>query len=603
MIRFLSLVFFSLISILVKSQCSGDITYTLSVPSGPNNTYPPGTTVELCITMDGWDGNSQGSNWFEGFFIALGGGWETVTPTLFPDDAEGDGSGTWIWATSTTSTNGATAGNGFYFEGPTGPLDGNGGNDWGDSCPSATCVWTCCVELTTAEGPPGTDLHIGVIPYSDGTMGSWGTQMCNEVQTVFFDGSIGCFIPGCTDPTACNFDPDSDCDDGTCLQPGCTDPEACNYDLNAPCDDGSCVYGGCTDPTACNFNPNAGCDDGSCGYFSMGEITHDLIQCPDTTCVGSTVWYSVNGSQSSSYIWGLNSGGMVQTDGSSNCQIEWGNTPGTYIVSVQEITSQECFGEIETCQVELIVPDITFDSSYHVCYNQSVQLSASPPGGVWSGSYVNGNVFIGYEPGVNWPTYTVEIYGCEVGESIDVTVYPVYQAPSIVYDDLEVDPCISDGQEVYYAYDNRSSTYNWSIDGISIPNASETLNVNWADTTEVYLLAVYGIDDRGCLSGIGGINVSVESCHRIYAPNSFTPNGDGVNDVFEVAGVGIYNPKLVIYNRWGYQVFATTDLREVWNGDDGTGYFSETDVYNWRVYYRDNEGFKREKEGTVVLIR
>jgi len=594
--------FLALISLSGVSQCIGDITYNLSVPPSANNTYPPGTVVELCITMDGWDGNSQGSNWFEGFYIALGGGWQTVTPTLYPQDAE-DASGTWIWATSTTSTNGATAGNGFYFEGPTGPLDGNAGNDWGDSCPSGTCIWSCCVELVAANGPPGLDLHIGVIPYSDGTMGSWGTQMCNEVQTPLFEGSIGCFIPGCTNIDACNYDINSDCDDGSCILPGCTDPLACNYDQNAPCDNGSCVYGGCTDPGACNFDPAAGCDDGSCGYFSMSEITHNFIECPDTTCVGSIVWYSVNGSQSSSYSWDLNGGGSIEANGSSDCQIEWGNIPGTYTVSAQEVTAQGCLGQIETCQVEVIVPDITFDSSYNVCYNQSVQLSASPPDGIWLSPYVNGDVFIGYSPGVNWPVYSVDIHGCNVQESIDVTVYPLYQAPTIIYDELKVDLCLSDGQKVYYSSDDRSSSYYWSLNGSSVLNDGDVLSISWPDTSEIYLLSVYGIDDRGCLSESGGINVEVESCHRIYVPNSFTPNGDGINDVFRLSGAGIYDPRLVIYNRWGYPVFETTDLRKVWNGDDGTGHYSETDAYNWKVYYRDNEGFKRERTGTVILIR
>jgi gliding motility-associated-like protein len=204
---------------------------------------------------------------------------------------------------------------------------------------------------------------------------------------------------------------------------------------------------------------------------------------------------------------------------------------------------------------------------------------------------------------VNWPIYSVDIHGCNVQESIDVTVYPLYQAPSIIYDELKVDLCLSEGQKIYYASDDRSSSYYWLLNGSSVLNDVDVLSINWPDTSETYLLSVYGIDDRGCLSETGGINVEVKSCHRIYAPNSFTPNGDGINDVFRLSGVGIYESRLVIYNRWGYPVFETTDLRNVWNGDDGTGHYSENDAYNLKVYYRDNGGFKREIEGTVILIR
>jgi hypothetical protein len=71
---------------------------------------------------------------------------------------------------------------------------------------------------------------------------------------------------GCTDTTACNYDPNATCDDGNCLTVyGCTDSTACNYDPNATCDDGNCltVYG-CTDSTMFNYNSAATCDDGSC---------------------------------------------------------------------------------------------------------------------------------------------------------------------------------------------------------------------------------------------------------------------------------------------------------------------------------------------------
>jgi agmatine/peptidylarginine deiminase len=60
------------------------------------------------------------------------------------------------------------------------------------------------------------------------------------------------------------------------IQLGCTDPTACNYDPAATDDDGSCELAGCTDPNACNFNPNAICDDGSCATeFATFSLTTD----------------------------------------------------------------------------------------------------------------------------------------------------------------------------------------------------------------------------------------------------------------------------------------------------------------------------------------
>jgi hypothetical protein len=49
--------------------------------------------------------------------------------------------------------------------------------------------------------------------------------------------------PGCTEPSACNFNPLADISDGSCTYPACTDPLACNYNFAAGCDNGSCQYG------------------------------------------------------------------------------------------------------------------------------------------------------------------------------------------------------------------------------------------------------------------------------------------------------------------------------------------------------------------------
>jgi surface protein len=71
---------------------------------------------------------------------------------------------------------------------------------------------------------------------------------------------------GCTDPAFCSFDPEADCDDGSCEEgyEACIDSEACNYDSEAICGGIECVYPGCTYEQANNYDSLAGCDDDSC---------------------------------------------------------------------------------------------------------------------------------------------------------------------------------------------------------------------------------------------------------------------------------------------------------------------------------------------------
>lgn len=96
-------------------------------------------------------------------------------------------------------------------------------------------------------------------------------------------------IPGCTDNSACNFDPNATIDDGSCLPSGCTNWDACNYDPDAECDDGSCQYPGCISVWACNYNPNAGCSDGSCVFPGCtdpdAENYDPFAGCDDGSCI------------------------------------------------------------------------------------------------------------------------------------------------------------------------------------------------------------------------------------------------------------------------------------------------------------------------------
>ncbi len=95
------------------------------------------------------------------------------------------------------------------------------------------------------------------------------------------DGSCTYEILGCTDMTATNYNKDATKDDGSCTYEilGCTDKTATNYNKDATKDDGSCTYEilGCTDKTATNYNKDATKDDGSC--------TYEILGCTDKTAI------------------------------------------------------------------------------------------------------------------------------------------------------------------------------------------------------------------------------------------------------------------------------------------------------------------------------
>ncbi|MBK9284586.1 MAG: PKD domain-containing protein [Sphingobacteriaceae bacterium] len=89
----------------------------------------------------------------------------------------------------------------------------------------------------------------------------------------------------------------------------------------------------------------------------------------------------------------------------------------------------------------------------------------------------------------------------------------------------------------------------------------------------------------------------------IYVPNSFTPNGDGVNDGWFAKGIGVSKFNIQVYDRWGHVVFETNDMDNAWDGrtknSDGP---IKQDVYVWRAVVTDVFNKDHELTGTVALI-
>lgn len=86
--------------------------------------------------------------------------------------------------------------------------------------------------------------------------------------------------------------------------------------------------------------------------------------------------------------------------------------------------------------------------------------------------------------------------------------------------------------------------------------------------------------------------------HLFYAPNAFTPDGDGVNDLFWPRVVGAASYDLRVFDRWGSVIFSTGSSEQGW---DGAGLPPE--VYSYKATITDKGGKHREYFGSVTLVR
>jgi gliding motility-associated-like protein len=60
--------------------------------------------------------------------------------------------------------------------------------------------------------------------------------------------------------------------------------------------------------------------------------------------------------------------------------------------------------------------------------------------------------------------------------------------------------------------------------------------------------------------------VSVEKPYSLYAPNAFSPDGDGINDFFSISGQSLSDFQIEVYNRWGQMVYKSKNISDNWNG-------------------------------------
>lgn len=148
------------------------------------------------------------------------------------------------------------------------------------------------------------------------------------------------------------------------------------------------------------------------------------------------------------------------------------------------------------------------------------------------------------------------------------------------------------------ATENDNFQYQW-LPEASVSNSNVATTTALVNATTIFIIQV--MDKNGCINRDSvTVNVREEICDEpnIFIPNAFSPNNDGLNDVFRVQGEVIESLQLQIFDRWGNVVFSTDDLSESWNGDPAT-----QDVYGYSLEVRCFGGQQFIKSGSITIIR
>lgn len=276
----------------------------------------------------------------------------------------------------------------------------------------------------------------------------------------------------------------------------------------------------------------------------------------------------------------------------------------TYILTAKSIV---CIGS-DTITVNVLHKPIAHaGNDTIICFNSSGILQGSATNTSGSVSYLwspssellspNSATTVVTPVGIRPHTYTLQVtdnYGCNFKTIDKVTVVMNGPVPAFAGHDT-----IASIGVPHQLMGSGGIQYLWSpAYPLNNPSIIDPVAILQNDTRFDLIVK----DTLGCI-GTSSVLVKVYKGTKYYVPNAFTPNGDGLNDIFKAIAPGIQRTNYFrIYNRWGQLMFQTQDVRLGWDGNY-LGVPQPAAVYVWVIKGLDVTGNTIELRGTVTLIR
>jgi gliding motility-associated-like protein len=200
-------------------------------------------------------------------------------------------------------------------------------------------------------------------------------------------------------------------------------------------------------------------------------------------------------------------------------------------------------------------------------------------------------------------TYTVQVTdanGCTFTDSIQVGEPLQVTAAFITSPSIPATLDVLNAQMLFTNNSTNATTYLWEFgDGATSPDQNPTYTYT---AVGEYCVTLTAMDDNGCTDTAQACFVSVIN-FEIVIPNTFTPNGDGTNDFFEIVGIGQYpNNRLEVFNRWGNLIYEKDQYNNDWNGTNIKSGEPLPDGGYFYIFYPNQED-EENVAGDVVIFR
>jgi len=361
---------------------------------------------------------------------------------------------------------------------------------------------------------------------------------------------------------------------------------------------------------------NNGCSAGPLNMFVVVKPPLSVIASDTSICVGdaATIYATGSAGNGGPYTYSWSNGPLTQ---SQVVTPPSGSITNNYIVTVSDGCSTPM---TDTSTVTINPGSIGLLQGLPTdgCQPLTVAFTGASNNGVtYTWDFGDGNTGTGsnvsntyYNSGV----YDVELtiitaFGCEtiIDSLAYINVYPKPVADFIASPNpaSSLSPIVSFTDMSTVAVE--ITNWNWNFgDLLSTTDVSAIQN-----PTYMYSLAGFNTvtlivtNQYGCIDTAEQI-IEIIDDFVYFAPNGFTPDGDGINDTFLPQGIGydISSFNMMIFDRWGNMIYQTDDYDKGWDGRaNGGSEIAQIDVYVWKVSLKDNKGIPHKYIGHVTIVK
>jgi gliding motility-associated-like protein len=342
--------------------------------------------------------------------------------------------------------------------------------------------------------------------------------------------------------------------------------------------------------------------------YPLPDIKAEVVS-SSTACLFGR--FTIKGSGAMFYYWkgpeGLSFNGQQITFTPTSL-----SQSGTYTLTASDVNN--CTGSAHLQLSVLNVPYVrrphSLEGCVPFCPNITFESLGSQPGVKALSWEVNGRTFTTRsaslcfrEPGIH--PLSVKLSGdngCDNEQAFTVKAYPKPPTGFSI-----VPPLAFEGEEIVFTANPDVNAVSWewafypAADGFTPFTWQEYQASYHYDIPGIYPVALVIKNKWGCIDSIVR-PVTVGELYSVYVPNAFTPNLDGVNEVFAPVIMGVKGGYLAVHNRWGQKLFESNDLYKGW---DGTfkGAPCKDDVYTWTLRIDHRDGRKEERTGRVTLYK